>query len=59
MSAAAHRAAIFFEGVLESGYGVAGFNFDSDVGALEDSEAARLGNATEANLQGFKDRGES
>jgi feruloyl esterase len=57
MSSAAHRASIFFDGILDSRFKIQSFNFDRDVIALESSEEAKLGNATEPNVKPFKDRG--
>lgn len=57
MASAAHRAAIFFDGIMDSHYNVQSFNFDTDVRGLEASEEAKLGNATDPNLKPFNDRG--
>jgi feruloyl esterase len=57
MASAAHRASIFFEGIMDSRFSVQTFNFDSDVRALEATDEAKIGNATEPNLKAFNGRG--
>jgi tannase/feruloyl esterase len=57
MSGAGHRASTFFEGIFQAQFTVDRFDFDVDVRALEASEEAKLGNATEPDLTGFNARG--
>lgn len=52
-----HRASIVFEGMFDAAFAINTFNFDRDLQALEQTEDAKLTNATDPNLKPFKDRG--
>jgi feruloyl esterase len=52
-----HRASIFLDGLFEPRFSLNTFDFDRDVQGLEQTEDAKLTNATEPNLKAFKDRG--